>query len=77
MSLEVAGLIEASVKCSEEWRIRAALGDKFSRRGVEDPNHRHRQLLRLRRQRPSHRAAEPCDEFAPPDLQSSRFKIDA
>jgi hypothetical protein len=32
-------------------------------------------LLRPRRQRPSHRAAEPCNKFAPPHLQSSSLKI--
>jgi len=38
----------------------------FRRRGPHEPNHRHRRLLRARRERPrSRRAAEQDDEIAP------------
>src|SRR6516162_4454913 len=33
---------------------------------VEEPNHRHRRLLRLRHHRPRGRAPEPRDECPPP-----------
>jgi hypothetical protein len=32
---------------------------------LEEPDHRHRRLLRVRRERPRGRAAEQDDEFAP------------
>src|SRR6516162_7963232 len=38
----------------------------FGRRSIHDRNHRHRRLLRARRERPcNRRAAEQRDEFAP------------
>src|SRR5262249_57196775 len=40
----------------------------FRRRGPHEPNHRHRRLLRARRERPRRRAAEKRDEVAPTDV---------
>jgi hypothetical protein len=45
------GFIEASVKPSPKRRISAARGGALFRRGAEEPNHRHRALLRVRRDR--------------------------
>src|SRR5262249_20677480 len=43
-----------------------AIGVGLRRAGTEEPNHRHRRLLRARRERPcDHRAAKQRDEFAP------------
>src|SRR5262245_18824937 len=39
------------------------------RRAAEEPDYRHRRLLRARRQRPRHRAAEQGDELAPLHLR--------
>jgi hypothetical protein len=39
---------------------------RFGRCAMEEPDHRHRRLLRARRERPRHRrSAEPRDELAP------------
>src|SRR5262249_41828604 len=40
---------------------------RLDRNAVENPDHRHRRLLRPRRQRPRRRAAEQRDELATPD----------
>src|SRR6516162_1194805 len=37
----------------------------FGRRSIHDRNHRHRRLLRPRRERPCRRSAEQRDELAP------------
>src|SRR5262245_47029226 len=39
----------------------------FWQPGIDDPDYRHRRLLRARRERPRRRAAEKHDELAPPD----------
>src|SRR5262245_63849444 len=44
-----------------------ALSKPVSRGAAEEPDHRHRRLLRPRRKRPCSRAAEQRDELAAPD----------
>ena len=53
---------------SGPWRnARTWCADRIRRRAVEEPDHRHRRLLRARRERPrDRRAAEQRDELAPP-----------
>ena len=61
LALDVAGLLETVPERGHE--------PTESGRGsaVEKPNHRHRRLLRARRERPPRRrAAEQRDELAPP-----------
>jgi len=36
---------------------------------MEEPDHRHRRLLRARCDRPSRHATEQCDELAPPHTE--------
>ena len=60
LALDIAGVFEALAKCAQTLRKRVG------RRGVEEPDHRHRRLLRPRRERPRcRRAAEQRDELAP------------
>ena len=60
LALDIAALLKAlaeraQVVCKRDWRS-----------AVEKPNHRHRRLLRARRERPRRRrAAEQRDELAP------------
>src|SRR5262245_13108971 len=50
----VAGLLQAQMR------------SRFVRRpAAEEPDHRHRRLLRARRERPNRRAVEQRDELAP------------
>jgi hypothetical protein len=42
------------------------VGGSSGRRGVEEPDHRHRCLLCQRRERPGRCTAEQCDELASP-----------
>jgi hypothetical protein len=50
-------VIQALVECSQEVR------ESFARSTVEEPDHRHRRLLRARRERPRGcRAAEQRDD---------------
>src|SRR5262249_46787115 len=59
LALEVAGLLQATMKSAQT--VREFIG----RCRVEKPDHRHRRLLRPRRERPHHcRAAEQRDERA-------------
>src|SRR5215472_13554888 len=58
-ALDIAGLTKALLKC------RTFMGAGTPAR--EDADHRHRRLLRARRQRPSRRAAEKGDEDTAPD----------
>jgi hypothetical protein len=46
------------------------MGELGRRGAVEISDHRHRRLLRTRRERPSCRAAEKRDEFASPHIRS-------
>jgi hypothetical protein len=63
LALDLAGILEASAKAAQTLRQRVR------RLAVEEPNHRHRWLLRPRRDRPrSRRTAEQRDEFAPSKL---------
>jgi hypothetical protein len=59
LALDIAGLLQALSKSAQTFRKR--------RKGcrAEIPHHRHRRLLRARRERPRRRsAAEQRDEFA-------------
>src|SRR5499427_2494969 len=59
LALDVAGFANALPECGQ---IACAIG---KRRTAEEPDHRHRRLLRTRRERPrNHRAAEQRDEIA-------------
>src|SRR5438132_6046348 len=61
LALDVAGFTKVLAECGQ---ISCTIG---KRRTAEEPDHRHRRLLRARRERPrSRRAAEQCDELAPP-----------
>jgi hypothetical protein len=61
LTRDIAGFLQAL----EKWN-----GDdlvvKFSGLEAEEPNHRHRRLLRLRSERPRRRAPEPRDERSAP-----------
>src|SRR5262249_61048087 len=59
LALDVAGLLQTQAKCAQTVRLR------IRRCGGEETNHRHRWLLRARRERPRSRAAEQCYELAP------------
>ena len=59
-ALDSAGFVQALAECSEPLRERPR------RHPAEEPNHRHRRLLRARGERPpGRRAAEKRDELAP------------
>src|SRR5262249_5955577 len=59
LALDESGLVQALPECT----------DKLSRAGrpraAEEPDHRHRRLLRARRDRPRRRAADERDELPP------------
>src|SRR5262245_48483148 len=58
--LDIASVAQAMAERGGELRVRAG------RPTIEEPDHRHRRLLRARRERPrGHRAAEQRDELAP------------
>jgi hypothetical protein len=60
LALDIADLLQALTKCAQTVR-------QFVRRSlIEEPDHRHRLLLRARRNRPRHRAAKKRNEIAPP-----------
>src|SRR5262249_38178253 len=58
-AFDEAGFAQALAKCGGKRSISCW---RFT---VEKPNHRHRRLLRTRRERPRRRAAEERDEVAP------------
>src|SRR5262245_11516602 len=58
LPLDIAGILEALAKCAQPVRVR--------RCGLEKPDHRHRRLLRARRDWPRGCRAEQRDERAPP-----------
>src|SRR5215467_6873053 len=63
LALDIAGFIQALTERGREGHIARSC------RAVEKPDHRHRRLLRPRRQRPRHRRpAEKRDEVAPTDV---------
>jgi hypothetical protein len=59
LARDIAGLFQALTKAAQ------AIRDHLSRSVVEESDHRHRRLLRARRERPRGRAAEQRDELAP------------
>src|SRR5262249_37843950 len=56
---DVTGLAQSLSECSQQ------VCDLTGRFTAEEANHRHRWLLRARRERPRDRAADECDELAP------------
>ena len=50
-AIDKARLLQALVRCAQ------LIAGRMNRRGVEEPHHRHRQLLRARRERPRRHAA--------------------
>src|SRR5580704_13115488 len=56
-ALDMAGFVEALAERAQQVRM------YVWRRAVEEPDHRHRRLLRARRERPCRRAAEKANEF--------------
>src|SRR5262245_34113163 len=72
LTLEISGLLEALKK------RRHQVGGALDRSAPEEPDHRHRRLLRACRERPSRRAAEQRDEFAAfhSITSSARTRID-
>src|SRR5262249_61314929 len=60
LDLNKAGLLQALAQPAH------ALRERVRRCGVEKPDHRHRRLLRPRRERQRRRAAEQRDELAAP-----------
>ena len=62
LALDIAGFLQALTERGHHGRVPAR------RCAVEEPDHRHRRLLRPRRQRPRRRAAEQGDELAPPQV---------
>src|SRR5262249_49700292 len=59
LALDVAAILQALAKCAQTIRHRVR------RSGVKKPDHRHRRLLRPRRERPRRRPAEQRYELAP------------
>ena len=59
--LDIASFAQAAPERRDEMR---ELGGRFQ---AEKPNHRHRRLLRARRERPRGRDAERDQQFPPPD----------
>ena len=60
LTLDIAGVLEALAESAQTFRV------PVRRRRVKKPDHRHRRLLRARRERPRRRrAAEQRDELAP------------
>src|SRR5262245_1776807 len=60
-ALDIAGLLQALAKAPKAPRL------PVRRLGIEMADHRHRRLLRARRERPCRRTAEQRDEIAPPN----------
>src|SRR5262245_30896083 len=66
LALDVAGFTKALPECGQ---IACTINKRrAAKRGTraEHADHRHRRLLRARRERPRGRATEQCNEFAPP-----------
>jgi len=67
LPLDIAGFLEALAE------RRHQVGRSFNRRASQKTDHRQRRLLRPRRERPrDSRAAEQCDELAPPHAAYSK-----
>src|SRR6516162_323692 len=58
LALDISGLFQPLEK------RRNQMAGAFDRCAPQEPDHRHRRLLRARRERPCHSAAEQSDEFA-------------
>src|SRR5262245_40424973 len=61
LAVDKARVFQTLTERSQEVRVVAG------RPAAEEPNHRHRCLLRTRRERPRRRASEQRDELAAPD----------
>ena len=59
LALDMTGFLQTLAKSAQTVHVRAG------RRAVQEPDHRHRLLLRPRRQRPCRRACKSRDELAP------------
>jgi hypothetical protein len=59
LALDIAGFFQALKERAHKVR------EQVRRSTIEKPDHRHRRLLRTRRERPCRRAAEQRDELAP------------
>src|SRR5262245_34164301 len=57
-AVDITGFTQAATERGRE------IGPVILTERVQEPDHRHRRLLRARRERPSHRAAEQRDELA-------------
>src|SRR5262249_24488348 len=66
LTLEIAGVIQALAKRCHHRRVRTWYC------AVEEPDHRHRRLLRTRRERPCCHTADECDDLAPLTRQPRR-----
>src|SRR5262249_5162015 len=62
LAFDIAGLRKAATETGHEWFV------LLGRCRIEEPDHRHRRLLRTRRDRPCSRAADERDELAPLQL---------
>src|SRR5262249_60192636 len=75
LPLRITSFLQALTECTHQ------VHGAFNRRAPEEPNHRHRRLLRAPRERPcSRRAAEQRDEVAPPNhsiTSSARARKDS
>src|SRR5271169_5992562 len=72
LSLDVAGLAQSLAECGH---IRCKLARRGAG-GAEIADHRHRLLLRTRRDRPGHRrATEECYELAPPQGETASARL--
>src|SRR5262245_23430616 len=60
LAFDVASVFKALAECAQ-----TILDQRVRRSDVEEPDHRHRRLLRARRERPRSRAADERDELAP------------
>src|SRR5215472_4569372 len=69
LALDVAGFTKALAECGQK----ACTIGKERPRAAEKPDHRHRRLLRARRERPGRRAAEQRDELAPFHVEHGDF----
>src|SRR6266436_3198976 len=61
--LDIAGFPQSIVKRAQ------TVAKKVGPFGAEHPDHRHRRLLRARRERPRGRATEKRNELAPPQVE--------
>src|SRR5262249_6681230 len=61
LTIQVTGLVQATAESRHLW------SERLRRLPIQESDHRHRRLLRARRERPDgYTAAKKCDEFPPP-----------